>query len=260
MKLFDSHCHLEDSAFEKDLEAVLERALEAGVEGIMVVGDTGPSSARAVSIARAHKGCHASVGVHPHDAKTCDPDLLEELTELARDPLVRAWGEIGLDYNRMHSPAQVQESWFVRQLDVAARLALPVILHERDSGGRLLDLLRAHGGRMAGAVIHCFSGSGPELSAYLRLGCHIGLTGIVTQKQRGRALRELMPVIPRERILIETDAPYLTPSPERNRHRRNEPAFLPSVLLGVAAALGEDPGPLSEVIWENTCRFYGIGV
>jgi TatD DNase family protein len=183
--------------------------------------------------------------------------VLNELSALAEHPKVRAWGETGLDYNRMYAPRAEQEEWFQRQIAIARRLALPLILHERDSDGRLLEMLQAFGPTLHG-VVHCFSGSRHELEAYLDLGLHIGITGIVTLQQRGRGLRELVPLIPDDRLLVETDAPYLTPSPERNRHRRNEPAFVKSVLLKVAEIRGIDPKIMAATTWANTCRLFGV--
>jgi TatD DNase family protein len=258
MKLFDSHCHLDDAAFQEDLDEVIARARRGGVARIMTIGVTEATSRRAVEIAGAHSGVCASVGVHPHDARDCSEAVLAALAELARNPEVRAWGETGLDFNRLYSPREVQERWFVRQLETAAELKLPLIFHERDSSGRFLELLAAcppPGGR---AVVHCFSGNLRELNAYLDRGFCIGVTGIITQRQRGETLRRLVRDIPSDRLLVETDAPYLVPEPERRRHRRNEPAFVRSTLLKLAEVRGEDPEALARASYENACRLYGI--
>ena len=161
---------------------------------------------------------------------------MKTLEKLAGRPKVLAWGEIGLDFNRMHSPREIQEKWLIRQLAAADSLDLPVIFHERESGGRLLDILKQCHRHPGNGVIHCFSGTRPELLQYLDLGYHIGITGILTIQSRGADLRKLATEIPRNRILIETDAPYLTPAPEKNHARRNEPAFVRSVLLKLAAS------------------------
>jgi TatD DNase family protein len=178
--------------------------------------------------------------------------------DLTRSPSVRAWGEIGLDFNRMFSPKNVQEKWLIRQLEIADSLKLPVIFHERDSNGRLLDILKTHFKAGQNGVVHCFSGSEDDLKQYLDLGLYIGITGIVTVKGRGADLRKIAPSIPVNRILIETDAPYLTPTPERNHTQRNEPAFVRSVLLKLAKVRQEDPVSLSEALWNNTCQLYGV--
>ena len=258
MKLFDSHCHLDDKSYRRDLQGVLARANSAGIARMMSIGINKRTSAIAVSLAQSHREIYASVGVHPHDVKNCNESILGELVDLAQHKEVRAWGEIGLDFNRMYSPRQDQEKWFHRQLEIAGQRNLPMIFHERDSNGRFLEMLKTHCGKAVNGVVHCFSGTGEELGHYLDLGLHIGITGIITMQIRGAQLRGLVPQIPANRLLIETDAPYLTPSPERNRHRRNEPAFVKSVLLKLAEVRQTDPEELAQVVWENTCKLYNV--
>ena len=258
MKIFDSHCHLDDRSYNRDINNVLERAQSAGVNRMMTIGINKRTSEIAVSLAQSHDRIYASVGVHPHDVENCNEAILEELVELAKNKEVRAWGEIGLDFNRMYSPRDDQEKWFRRQLEIAGRLDLPMIFHERDSNGRFLEMLKNNCSATINGVVHCFSGTFEELRRYLELGLHIGITGILTMKSRGAQLREMVSTIPANRLLVETDAPYLTPSPERNRHKRNEPAFVKSVLLKLAEVRGIDPEELSEVVWENTCKLYNI--
>ena len=258
MRLFDSHCHLEDPEFENDLPGILNRMACNAVQQIMIVGIDAARSRRAVALAESLAGAWAAVGVHPHDAAGCSEAVLDQLQDLARSPRVRAWGETGLDFNRMYSPRADQERWFVRQLEIAQALNLPLILHERDSQGRLIELLRATDRPGRTGVVHCFSGTAAELDQYLEMGFLIGITGIVTLAQRGRELRAMVPRIPADRLLVETDAPYLTPTPERNRHRRNEPAFVRTVLLKVAQVRDEDPGALAAAVWDNTCRLFRI--
>jgi TatD DNase family protein len=258
MKLFDSHSHLDDRVYEKDLDSVINRAKIAGVSKIMIVGIDGKSSEKAAKIAEENSGCYASVGVHPHDAKECDYRTVNFLRDLSENHKVKAWGEIGLDFNRMFSPQDVQEKWFINQLETADELGLPLIFHERESNGRFLEILKSHYNEEIKGVMHCFSGNKKELKEYLNLGLYIGITGIVTILTRGVDLRNLVPLIPVERILVETDAPYLTPAPEKNNTRRNEPAFVKSVLLKVAEVRKEDPEELSFKIFENTCRLFNI--
>jgi TatD DNase family protein len=258
MKLFDSHCHLDDRAYDRDIDAVIKRMNDAGVVGALIVGTTKKRSIKAVSMAESIPCLYASVGIHPHDAKDCSEKTLKFFVDLAKSHKVRAWGEIGLDFNRMFSPKEDQEKWFIRQLEIAEELDLPVIYHERDSNGRLIEILATHSKKGQEGVIHCFSGNKTELIQYLDLGLYIGIAGIVTIKSRGADLRKLVSIIPSERILVETDAPYLTPAPEKNHTRRNEPAFVRSVLLKLAEVRNEDPGDLAEKVWENTCRLYGI--
>lgn len=258
MKIFDSHCHLDDRTYARDLEKVLQRARSAGVTRTMTIGIDKRTSTIAVSLAQSHSKVYASVGVHPHDVRNCDESVLQELVNLAQDKKVRAWGEIGLDFNRMYSPRKDQEKWFRRQLEIAGQLNFPMIFHERDSNGRFLEMLKNNTLKNIDGVVHCFSGTREELKHYLDQGLHIGITGIITMKSRGTLLRELVPAIPVDRLLVETDAPYLTPTPERNHHRRNEPAFVKSVLLKLAEVRGDDPEELAQVVWENTCRLYGL--
>ncbi len=258
MKLFDSHCHLDDRSYSKDLDGVLERARQAGVKAVMVVGITLASSEKVVAMAAKNSNVYASVGIHPHDAQECSSEALARLKQLAGHPKVRAWGETGLDYNRMYSPPKDQELWFNRQIEIADALALPIIFHERDSNGRFLDILKTHNRIPRRGVVHCFSGNRAELIHYLDMGLHIGITGILTNHQRGQSLRELVKLIPADRLLVETDAPYLTPAPERNRFRRNEPAFVRSTFMKLAEVREEDPEVLGPIIWNNTIGLFGI--
>ncbi len=258
MKIFESHCHLDDRSFADDLDEVVERARSAEVSAMMTVGTDGASSGRAVVLADAYPDVYAAVGLHPHDAKACDEQTLGALMALARHAKVRAWGEIGLDFNRMYSPAKVQERWFERQIESALELGLPMIFHERDSRGRFKDILRSFWTNEYKGVVHCFSGNDAELDVYLDLGLYIGITGIVTMQSRGAGLRRMVRRIPAERLLVETDAPWLTPAPERNKHRRNEPAFVRSVLLKLAEIRGDATEELAAVVWTNTCRLFEI--
>jgi TatD DNase family protein len=258
MILFDSHCHLDDRSFRDDQGAVIAAAHAAGVLQMTTIGVTLTTSRKAVELAKTRPGVYASVGVHPHDAQECSDQILDELLRLSEHPGVRAWGETGLDFNRMYSPRSTQEKWFVRQLEAASGRSLPMIFHERDSQGRFLELLNTCPPPAGAAVVHCFSGTRAELVRYLDMGYYIGITAILTLKERGEALRRLVGQIPSDQLLVETDAPYLTPEPERRRFRRNEPAFVRSVLLKLAEARAEDPEELAARVFENTCRLYRL--
>lgn len=259
MKLFDSHCHLDDKSYDKDRDVVIANARNEDVFGLMIVGVDVKTSLKAVKIASAHSHIYTSVGIHPHDAKKCSAADIETLATIAREnTCVKAWGETGLDFNRMFSPQKDQENCLMAQLETAGSLDLPLIFHERDSNGRFYDILKHHGPESRRGVIHCFSGNKEELIRYLDLGYHIGITGILTIEQRGQDLREMASIIPDDRILIETDAPYLTPAPQKNKYRRNEPAFVKSVLLRLARIKGTDPDSLSDIIFNNTTKLYGI--
>ena len=161
-------------------------------------------------------------------------------------------------YHKLKPLAKDQEKWFRRQLEIAVSLDLPMIFHERDSNGRFLEMLKKHTVKKIKGVVHCFSGDLDELEHYLDLGLYIGITGIITIKDRGARLRGLAANIPPDRLLVETDAPYLIPTPQKNHCRRNEPAFVKSVLLKLAEVRKEEPDQLADTIWQNTCRLYGL--
>lgn len=258
MKLFDSHCHLNDRKYNKDSHAVIKRAEEAGIKRFMIPGYSRISSEIAVKIADKHPGCYAAVGIHPHSVKDIDDDLLNYLIKLTENKKVTAWGEIGLDFNRMFSPQDLQEKWFLKQMETADNLGLPIIFHERDSKGRFLELLKKHHNNDRKGVVHCFGGTKDELSEYIELGCYIGVTGIVTLKGRGDSLQELIKYIPIDKLVIETDCPYLTPYPDKLKNNRNEPAFVKSVFHKITEILNEDNETLSTILWNNTCELYGI--
>lgn len=258
MKLFDSHCHLDDKQYNRDFKGVLKRAATAGVKCMLTVGTSHKSSSQAVSLAKSNPGVYASVGVHPHYARYCGAATLDFLIKLAENDRVKAWGEIGLDFNRMYSPREDQERWFVKQLEAADEINLPIIFHERDSRGRFFEILKAQTNKTRTGVVHCFSGNNAELEQYLDLGLCIGITGIVTMKRRGETLRKMIPDVPADRLVVETDAPYLTPAPEKNHARRNEPAFVKSVLLKLAEVRRQNPEELADIIWDNTCRLYNL--
>ena len=243
MQLVDIGANLTHPAFRDDLPQVLERARDAGVAAIIATGTTPEETRKALEL-----GFFTTAGVHPHHARDCDSTTIASLRELAKHPHVVAIGECGLDFNRNYSPHPDQEKWFIAQAELALELKKPLFLHSRDAHPRFADLLKEY--RIQTAVAHCFTGAREELHAYLELGLHIGITGWICDERRGRHLVELVREIPRERLLLETDAPYLTPRDmqPQPKARRNEPAFLPHILKAVAAALGR---PAEEVALET---------
>jgi TatD DNase family protein len=247
MRFFDIGANLSHAAFSQDLAQAIERARQALVERIVVTGTTVDESMAAVRIAEEFD-LHATAGVHPHHARDCGPQTISALRSLAAHPRIVAIGECGLDFNRNYSPHPDQERWFVAQLELGLSLDKPLFLHSRDAHPRFYEILKHH--RVKRAVAHCFTGERAELRAYLELDLYIGITGWICDERRGRHLVELVREIPRERLLLETDAPYLTPRDMRPqpKARRNEPAFLPHVLRTVAAALGR---PAEEVAAET---------
>jgi len=259
MILFDSHSHIDDKCFRKDLDSIFQRADAAGVKAIMIGGIDVDTCERALSIAKDREHVFTSVGFHPHYAQHCSMEIMDRFKQMANEhDCVKAWGETGLDFNRMFSPQKDQEKWFSVQLGMAGEMDLPMIFHERESNGRFYEILKSDGPETRKGVVHCFSGNQKEMFQYLDLGYYIGITGILTHMKRGEYLRQIAPMIPNDRILIETDAPYLTPAPEKNKTRRNEPSFVKSVLLRLAKIKDRDPEELSQLIFENTKRLYGI--
>jgi TatD DNase family protein len=246
--VIDVGANLTHPAFRADLDAVVARARDAGVTPIVVTGTTLQESHAALEIAsRFH--LYATAGVHPHHAKECDAQTIPALRELARQPRIVAIGECGLDFNRNYSPHPDQEKCCVAQLELGIELGKPLFLHSRDAHPRFSEILKAMGVRKA--VAHCFTGERDELRAYLDLGLYIGITGWICDERRGRHLLELVREIPRDRLLLETDSPYLTPRDlkPQPKSRRNEPAFLPHVAKAVAHALNR---PLKELAAETS--------
>ena len=257
MQLVDIGANLTHAAFSGDLAQTVQRAREAGVGEIMVTGTTVDETMAAIRIA-GEFGLYASAGVHPHHARDCGPQTIPALRELAKHPRIVAIGECGLDFNRNYSPHPDQEKWFVAQLELGLELGLPLFLHSRDAHPRFYEILKHH--RVVQAVAHCFTGERQELQAYLELGLYIGITGWICDERRGRHLLDLIKEVPKERLLLETDAPYLTPRDlePQPKARRNEPAFLPHILRAVARALGRPPEEVAADTTRNAATLFGL--
>jgi TatD DNase family protein len=239
--LIDIGINLAHDSYEPDRDAVIQRARAAGVIQMLVTGSTLASTQSAIALARTYpRQLFATAGVHPHHATELTPARLSELRELAQQPQVVAVGECGLDYFRNFSPPAQQQHAFHAQLELAAQIAKPVFLHQRDAHADFIAILREHGAQWRG-VAHCFTGSGEELSAYLDLGLAVGITGWICDERRGAHLAALMPRIPAQRLLLETDGPYLLPRDLKPKPaaRRNEPAYLLHIAAAVARARGE---------------------
>ena len=243
--LIDIGINLAHDSYDADRDAVIERAEAAGVAQMIVTGSSCASTRTAISLARQHPGrLFATAGVHPHHATELTGAALAELAELAElalRPEVVAVGECGLDYYRNYSPHALQREAFHRQLELAARCGKPVFLHQRDAHEDFTAVLREHWPALAGGVAHCFTGTAPQLECYLELGLAIGITGWICDERRGKHLLALVPRIPADRLLLETDGPYLLP---RDLHpkpssRRNEPVYLAHIAAVVARARGE---------------------
>ena len=261
MHLIDIGANLGHESFRPDFDAVLERARAHGVAGIVVTGASAGGSRAARELARAHPGfLHATAGVHPHHAHEYDDATDALLRELARLPEVKAVGETGLDYFRDFSPRPAQRAAFERQLAIAIDLGKPLFLHQRDAHADFIACMDAVRGRIGPAVVHCFTGERAELEDYLARDFHIGITGWICDERRGAHLRELVGLIPADRLLIETDAPYLLPRDlvPRPAHRRNEPMYLAHVCAAVAAARGEPVEQTAALTTANARRFFGL--
>jgi len=253
VRLIDSHAHLDDRAFDRDRAALIAK-LDADGIGVVAVGADVASSREVVRLARRHRSIWATVGVHPHDAKTVTPAVLRELEALAKEPKVVAVGEIGLDYYRDLSPRDVQRKAFAEQLDLASRVGLPVVLHNRESTDDLVRILREVGAVHRG-VIHSFLGDFALAETFLGLGLHLGVGGPITYPANV-ALRDAVRRVPLERILLETDCPYLTPAPHRGK--RNEPAYIELVARAIAEVRNTAPESVTETTTLSTMRLFEL--
>ena len=254
--MIDIGCNLTHRSFRGDLAEVLHRAAEVGVERMVVTGLSVEVSRAAERLAASRpRVLSSTAGIHPHNAARAGPDAQRALAELAERPHVRAIGECGLDFDRDFSPRPVQRRVFEMQLELAAELGRPVFLHERDAHEDFVKILSRYRDRVPRGVVHCFTGRRRALDAYLEMDLHIGITGWITDARRGAHLVPLVRTIPPERLMIETDAPFLKPK-TAPRGRRNEPAYLPYVRDAVAEARGEDPALVARRAAEVAERFF----
>jgi TatD DNase family protein len=254
--LFDTHAHLHFPEFAADLSPVLQRAREAGVRFMVTIGTDVEGSCAAVALADRTPGVYAAVGIHPHDAAQADETALEEIERLARaSPKVVAIGETGLDYYRNLSPHDAQERVFRCQLDLARRLNKPVLVHCREAHADSLEILRLEGVPAAGGIMHCFSGDQAVARHCLELGLLISLAGPVTYPN-ARKLPEVVRLTPPDRLVVETDCPFLPPQPYRGK--RNEPSYLPITAARVAELRGQPLEELGPVMVRNALTLFGI--
>ncbi len=260
--LVDIGVNLTHRSFDRDRDAVIARATSAGVSTLVITGTSAFDSHRAAALARERPATSfATAGVHPHHAKDCDARTVDALRALAAESNVVAIGECGLDFNRDFSPRDVQEKWFEAQLELAAEVGLPVFLHERDAAERMLAILSKHRPKLAGGVVHCFTGTPDDAERYLALDLHIGITGWICDERRGASLALAARSIPLDRMMIETDAPFLLPRTlgrAAAKERRNEPAFLPEVVKALARATGRDEREIATETTRSARRFFGL--
>ncbi len=258
--LVDSHCHVAEPEFDADREVVIARAAAHGVATLVCVGATGPAAANAAAVAlagRQHGAVEivATVGIHPHHARSGDDAAFETLARLAAAPGVVAIGETGLDFHYDFSPPVAQRAAFARSIGLARRLGLPLVVHVREAHREAAEILRAEGAAAAGGVIHCFTGDVDDARRYLDLGFHVSVAGIVTFKNAD-ALRDAVRAVPLDRLLVETDAPYLAPVPHRGR--RNEPAHVHLVAEAVASVRHEPFATVASATTANARRLFRL--
>jgi len=251
--LIDTHCHLADPAFDADRDAVLARAAAAGIAHVVVIGESVAGSERAAALARGRPGLSATAGVHPHEARTWSADAATRMRELLTTPEVVAVGETGLDYHYLHSSRDAQRTAFEAQLMIAADLDKPVVVHARDADADMAALLRALGPRPPVVVLHSFSSGDAVWDAGMAIGAYFSFSGMITFKNW--TLTGRLAECPPDRLLVETDAPYLAPVPHRGR--RNEPGFVRDVAERAAALRGESLDALAERTTANAQRCFG---
>ncbi|MBN2808254.1 MAG: TatD family hydrolase [Deltaproteobacteria bacterium] len=257
LQLVDSHCHLNLDVFADDLTAVIDRAQAAGVEKMIVIGTELADSIRALELAHQYPGLYATIGIHPHDSKNADETGYARLKALADDPKVVAYGEIGLDFYRDHSSKAVQRREFARQLQIAGELQLPVVIHDREAHQEVYDIIRSEKGYRHGGVIHCFSADYNWARRFVDLGFAISLPGTITFP-KSHVQKEVAAKLNLDDLLIETDAPFLSPVPYRGK--RNEPAHVSFVAQEIARLRKTDPVAVAAATSANSCRVFAMAV
>ncbi len=251
--LIDSHTHLQVSQYDKDRDAVLKRAQDAGVETILIIGIDLETSLSAIELADKHENLYATVGMHPHDAKKLTPDVLKTFRELLNHPKVIALGEIGLDYYRNLSPPNVQKDAFEKQLNLAEEMNIPIVIHNRDAYKDIFPILESRQGQIQG-VLHCFTGDIELMERSVEIGFHIGIGGIVTYPN-AKEMQAVASKVPSDRLLIETDCPWLTP--QFRRGKRNEPSYVRAVAEKIAELRNTSIETIGEITTNNFKTLFG---
>ncbi|TLU65403.1 YchF/TatD family DNA exonuclease [Thalassotalea litorea] len=256
--MVDIGVNLTNSRFDKDREDVILRARAAGVKELLITGTNVLESRQALALAQQHQALYSTAGVHPHDADGVSDDYLEQLKQICLDENVSAVGECGLDFNRNFSTPENQQRVFQEQLVLASELQKPVFLHQRDAFPTWKGIIDEHLAKLHGGVSHCFTGTLAELKQVLDMGFYIGITGWICDPKRGQELYDIVRYIPLDRLLIETDAPYLTPKNIRPRPKssRNEPSYLPFVADTLAIAMGIDKKQLITQTTNNARQLF----
>jgi TatD DNase family protein len=252
--LIDTHCHLQDKRFAGDLEAVLDRAQEAGVAYALVVGSDLATSREACELAQKYPQLFAIVGVHPHDSKDADRATFDEIRKLAAQERVVALGEMGLDYHYDFSPRKIQQRVFRYQIGLARELGLPIVIHDREAHADTMAILKEEKAEEVGGVLHCYSGSWEMARECIKMGFYISIAGPVTFAN-AKKLVQVVENLPLEHLLVETDAPYLTPVPHRGK--RNEPAYVRHVAEAIARIKGIAVEEVEEQTTANAIKLFG---
>lgn len=252
---FDTHAHLDDQVYDQDREQMIQRIKEAGVKYVCNVGYDLPSSRRSFQLAHKYEFIYAAVGVHPHDVLSVNENTWVEIKEMCKDIKVVAIGEIGLDYYRDLSPRENQQEIFRRQINLARELGKPVIIHDRDAHGDVMSILKEEKASDVGGILHCFSGSWEMARECLEMGFYISFAGPVTFKNAGK-VKEISTKVPLDKLLIETDSPYLTPEPYRGK--RNESSYVVHVAREIANLREIDLQELGRIATENALKVFNI--
>ncbi|HHV27062.1 TatD family deoxyribonuclease [Anaerosalibacter bizertensis] len=253
--LIDSHAHLDDPKFNKDRDRLIKSLKQNDISLVINVGADVSSSIKSVKLADEYENIYAAVGVHPHSAKEMDDSTIDVLKAFAKRDKVVAIGEIGLDFHYDNSPRDIQRKWFIEQIKLAKELNMPIIVHSRDADQETFDILKEEADERLRGVLHCYSGSAEMAKDYIDLGFYISLAGPVTFKN-ARKPKEVAKVVPMDKLLIETDSPYLTPEPHRGK--RNEPLYVRHVASMIAELRGMDFEDVGRITSENTKRLFNI--
>jgi TatD DNase family protein len=256
MELIDTHCHLTFEPLAGDVAGVIERSRAAGVTGWITVGTSLEDSRKVIELAGLYEGMYATVGIHPHDAKSADAAALDELKRLGRSEKVVAVGETGLDFHYNFSKQPDQRCVFGAHLDIARELGLPVIVHSRNAFEETMEILDRNGRGLKGVVFHCFSGSAEQAEQVLERGYYISFTGVVTFKNAGKT-REAAEVVPLDRLMVETDCPYMSPEPVRNQ-KPNEPALMVHTAQFLAGLKGMNMEDFARATTQTAATFFDL--
>jgi len=252
-KLFDSHAHLDDKKFDKDRDETIKQARESGIARIINVGADIKSCYTSLALAQKHDFIFNACGIHPHDADTYNDDIERQLREITKDSNTVAIGEIGLDYYYDNSPREIQKQAYARQINLAGELGFPIIIHDRDAHKDCIDILKAEKTQDMKGVFHCYSGSAEMVKTIVNMGFYVSFTGVITFKNARKTI-DALAAVPLERLLVETDCPYMSPEPKRGR--RNVPDFMRFTAMKMAQIHNLDFDELCQILWDNTHELF----